>query len=462
MAALIPVGRSAGNPSSGRAAPDVFPLTKTGTPHPRARNRVRPGHTEEHTITEQQEDTTNDEPHARREDFGLPHLDEEPPADSTQRLRRAVEASVGSAAEGGNSITPLKNGVEIFPAMLDAIRNAAHTIDFVTFVYWTGRVAEEFATALAERSLAGVRVRVILDAFGSRPMRPELIQRMTAAGVMVERFRPVVRWKFWETDHRTHRKILIVDNQIAFTGGVGIAAEWEGDARNPEEWRDTHFRIEGPAALRLKASFLTDWRDTGHAIDPTDVDVEPPPEAGGIDAAVIDGSAQIGFDDAELALEALVAGAQQRIVIQTPYLNPTVAMQELMIEALERGVDVDIMIPGPHIDKRISGVMAEEMYVPLVESGARVWIYQPTMMHVKAMLVDGSVALIGSINVNRRSVEKDEEVAVAIFDRQLTRTLEHHFREDLDKCIPAEPDVADTPLRRRLAAKLLRPIKSEI
>lgn len=346
--------------------------------------------------------------------------------------------------------------------MLEAIRNAAHTIDFVTFVYWTGRVAEEFATALAERSLAGVRVRVILDAFGSAPMKRELIERMAAAGVMVERFRPIARWKFWEADHRTHRKILIVDNQIAFTGGVGIAAEWEGDARNPEEWRDTHFRIEGPAALRLKAAFLTDWRDTGHAIDPTDVDVEPPPEAGGIDMAVIDGSAQIGFDDAELALEALVTGARQRILIQTPYLNPTEAMQRLLVEALERGVDVDIMIPGPHIDKRISDVMAEEMYVPLVEAGARVWIYQPTMMHVKAMLVDGSVALIGSINMNRRSVEKDEEVAVAILDRGLTRTLEQHFREDVESCIPVEPTVEDRPLRRRLAAKLLHPIKSEI
>ena len=346
--------------------------------------------------------------------------------------------------------------------MLEAIRSADHTIDFVTFVYWTGRVAEEFATALAERSLAGVRVRVILDAFGSAPMKKELIERMVAAGVMVERFRPIVRWKFWEADHRTHRKILIVDNQIAFTGGVGIAAEWEGDARNPEEWRDTHFRIEGPAALRLKAAFLTAWRDTGHAIDPTEVDVEPPPEAGGIDMAVIDGSAQIGFDDAELALEALVTAARQRILIQTPYLNPTEAMQRLLVEALERGVDVDIMIPGPHIDKRISDVMAEEMYVPLVEAGARVWIYQPTMMHVKAMLVDGSVALIGSINMNRRSVEKDEEVAVAILDRGLTRTLEQHFREDVESCIPVEPTVEDRPLRRRLAAKLLHPIKSEI
>lgn len=419
-------------------------------------------HTKEHRIIEKQEDPTSDEPPTTREDFGLPLLDEEPQAGTIERLRRAIEASVGSAAEGGNSITALRNGVEIFPSMLEAIRSAVHTIDFVTFVYWTGQAADEFATALTERSLAGVRVRVILDAFGSAPMKTELIEQMVAAGVMVERFRPIVRWKFWQADHRTHRKILIVDNQIAFTGGVGIATEWEGDARNPEEWRDTHFRIEGPAAIRLKAAFLTDWRDTGHAIDATDVDVAPPSEAGEIDMAVIDGSAQIGFDNAELALEALVTAARQRILIQTPYLNPTEAMQELLVEALERGVNVDIMIPGPHIDKRISSVMAEDAYVPLVEAGARVWIFQPTMMHVKAMLVDGSVSLIGSININRRSVEKDEEVAVAILDRGLTRTLEQHFREDIERCIPVGPTMEDRPLRRRLAAKLLHPIKSEI
>lgn len=428
----------------------------------RARRNPTAG-SREHEIEENMStENANSNTDGLRSDFGLPLLEEDPPDGSVQRLRRAVEASVGSAADGGNSITALRNGVEIFPAMLDAIRNASHTIDFVTFVYWTGRVAEDFATALAERSLAGVRVRVILDAFGSRPMRRELIERMTAAGVMVERFRPIVRWKFWEADHRTHRKILVVDDEVAFTGGVGIAEEWEGDARNPEEWRDTHFRIEGPAALRLKASFLTDWRDTGHAIDPTDVEVEPPPAAGDIDMAVIDGSAQIGYDNAELALEALVAAATQRILIQTPYLNPTEAMRELIVDALERGVDVDIMIPGPHIDKRVSQIIAEESYVPLIESGARVWIYQPTMMHVKALLVDGSVTMIGSINVNLRSVEKDEEVAVAVFDRELTRALEEHFREDVESCIAAEPNVADTPLRRRLAATLLRPIKSEM
>lgn len=392
----------------------------------------------------------------------LSHLELDPPADSTQRLRRAIGAVVGSPLEGGNSVSVLRNGVEIFPAMLEAVTEARHSIDFLTFIYWTGDIAKRFADALSERSRAGVRVRVVLDSFGSRPMRQELIEQMVAAGVTVERFRPVIRWKFWESDHRTHRKILIVDDRIGFTGGVGIASEWEGDARNPDEWRDTHFRVEGPSVLQLKAAFLTDWRDTGHVLDPTDVEVDLPEKAGQVELAVIDGSAQIGFGDAERALEALISAALQRVLIATPYFNPSEAAQALLTRSLARGVNLDILIPGPHIDKRVSQIMAEEMYLPLIDAGARVWIYQPTMMHVKAMLVDGSMALVGSININRRSVEKDEEVAVAIFDRELTSLLESHFQEDVARSIAAAPEIRDRPVLRRIAARLLRPIKSEM
>ena len=142
-------------------------------------------------------------------------------------------------------------------AMLEAIKEAKESIDFVTFNYWTGDIAHRFARLLAKRARDGISIRVILDGFGSLPMRQELIDIMTESGVQLERFRPIVRWKVWESDHRTHRKILVVDNQVAFTGGVGIAEEWEGDARNPNEWRETHFRVEVPAVLGLRAASLT-------------------------------------------------------------------------------------------------------------------------------------------------------------------------------------------------------------
>ena len=345
--------------------------------------------------------------------------------------------------------------------MLEAIRSAESTIDFVTFVYWTGDIAREFAGAFSERSSDGVRVRVILDAFGSSEMDRELIDQMVAAGVAIERFRPTTRARFWESDHRTHRKILVVDNRIGFTGGVGIAEEWEGDARNPSEWRDTHFRIEGPGVLELKATFLTDWRDTGHPIDSSDIHLASPPDVGDVELAIVDASAQIGFNDAQRALETLIAACRQRLALQTPYFNPTDTIKRLMKDALARGVEIDILVPGPNIDKRISDIMAQEMYLPLLEEGARVWRYQPSMMHVKCVMVDDALSMVGSVNINRRSVEKDEEVAVVFFDAELTATLAGHFEEDLSRSLPADR-ADDHDGAGTLAAKLLKPIKKEM
>ncbi len=380
----------------------------------------------------------------------------------TDALQLAVESIIGHRFVGGNDVQVLRNGREIFPAMLEAIAQAQHTIEFVTFVYWSGDIAERFAGALAERARVGVRVRVILDGFGSLPMDNALIDEMRAAGAVVERFRPVVRWKFWESDHRTHRKILVCDNQVAFTGGVGIAEEWNGDARGPDEWRDTHFRIEGPAVVGLRAAFLTDWRDLGYGIDRFDIEIDRPDPTGGIPLAVIDGSAQIGFNDPERVLEALVVAAEDRIMIATPYFNPTSALCDRLVAAARRGVDIDILIPGPHIDKRISLIMAREQYRPLTREGIRVWEYQPTMMHVKAVLIDHKVAMVGSVNINRRSIEKDEEVAVVVADEDIVATLESHFEGDLGASVAMTGEDVDPHPGHRVVAKLLHPIRREL
>lgn len=388
------------------------------------------------------------------------HLDALPHPGAAESLSRALQA-VGVVFQGGNEVEVLRNGREIFPAMLEALEHAEETIEFVTFIYWRGEIARKFARTLAARSRDGVRVRVILDAWGSRPMDPELIGTMVEAGVQVERFRPVIRAKFWESDHRTHRKILVVDAITAFTGGVGIAEEWEGDARDPSEWRDTHFRIEGPAALALRAAFLTDWRDCGHVVERMDLDVPDPDRVGAEEVAVIDASAQIGFNNAERAVEALIAAARDRILIATPYFNPPEELRTLLKSAIDRGVEVDVLVPGPHIDKRICDVVAESHFATLVGHGVRVWRYQPTMMHVKAILVDGAMSLVGSINVNRRSMEKDEEVAIAVNDARTTSILEAHFREDLERSQLASSTLRP-PLLRRLVAALLRPIRAEM
>lgn len=378
------------------------------------------------------------------------------------RVRRATEAVIGEVFTEGNSVRVLRNGVEIFPAMLDAIRSATRTIEFVTFVYWTGDVAVEFADAFAGRARAGVRVRVVLDGFGAAAINQSLIAAMKEAGVALEMFRPPVRWKLWEADHRTHRKILICDDSVAFTGGVGIAEEWSGNADDEESWRDTHFEIRGPAVVGLRAAFISDWRNTGHSIDPADLAPPSTQALGNTAIAVVDAAAQIGLNNAELILEALVASARQRVVIQTPYFNPTIGLEELLVTAIERGVEVSILIPGPHIDKEVSKLVAEDRLVPLIEAGAVVWQYQPTMMHTKAVLVDGTAALLGSVNVNHRSVYKDEEVALVAVDPDLVAKLEDQFREDVRSSLRVRAsDLEQRPVLERLAAGALRRFRNE-
>lgn len=381
---------------------------------------------------------------------------------SRKKLRAAVETIVSTRFIGGNRVQVLKNGDEIFPAMLSALSKAEKTIDFLTFIYWEGETARKFAEMLANKARQGVRVRVVLDAWGSMPMDKELVRDMNAAGVQVEHFRPKARWKFWENDHRTHRKILVIDDQVGFTGGVGIASEWEGDARNSDEWRDTHFLLDGPIAMGLKATFLTDWRDTGHAVNPSDADSKDVEEHGDVEVALIDGSVQIGYDDAERVLEAMIAAAEQRILIQTPYFNPSEIVLDLMKAAIDRGVAVELLVPGPHIDKRVSKIMAEDKYSPLIDIGARVWIFQPTMMHVKAFLVDGIVSMVGSINVNRRSMLKDEETAVVILNEKITQILEEHFHDDISRSRLSKQDTNNRSIFRKVLAKLLKPVKDEI
>lgn len=349
------------------------------------------------------------------------------------RFRRALEAFAGVVFTEGNSVTRLRNGVEIFPAMLRAIRLAEHRIDFVTFVYWTGDIARQMATALSERARAGVEVRVLLDAVGAAQMADGLVDQMEDSGVTVRWFRPVARWKVWEVDHRTHRKLLVIDDQVAFTGGVGVAEEWEGDARDETEWRDSHFEVRGPAVDPLRSAFLSDWRDAGGTLYTDGAIPERPSPAGDVLLGVVDGSAEIELNTAGRALECIVAFAARRLWIATPYFNPTERLSELLADAASRGVEVRVMIPGPHIDKRVSLVAAKEHALDLVDAGVWFHRYQPTMLHVKQIVADDTLSMIGSVNFNQRSTHKDEEVAVVAIDHQLNEILASDYLDDMER-----------------------------
>lgn len=378
-------------------------------------------------------------------------------------LRARLEGLLGIPFADGNGVSALRNGREIFPAMLEAIRGAGSTVELVTFVYWTGEIAKTMAAALAERARAGVDVRLVLDAFGASPMSRELISDMEKAGVEIRWFRPLGTWKIWKSGHRTHRKVLVVDRRIAFTGGVGIAAEWEGDARGPSEWRDTHFRIEGPAVRGVRAAFFSNWAEADRSALRETIDSEPLPAMGDAAIQVVRGTACFGWSDIATIMDALIAMAQRRIRIQTAYFAPGEDWVDAFRRTIARGVEVEVMIPGPHTDKRVSELAGSDGIHALLEAGARLFRYQPTMLHTKVMRVDDEVACIGSANFNQRSILKDDELALVVIDRGLAETLDRHWSEDLERCEETTLRMFDSrgPIRR-LREWVARPIRSNV
>lgn len=345
--------------------------------------------------------------------------------------RRALETLIGVPATDGNAVEVLRNGDEIFPAMLAEIAAAQHTVDLLTYVYWSGEVAHRFADTLAERARAGVRVRVLLDAFGSGPMERELVHRMRDAGVRVEHFRRLLANPTL-ANHRTHRKVCICDDTVGFTGGVGIAGEWEGDARHPGEWRDTHFRVRGAAVDGLRAAFVANWIETGNALAEDDERFPAAADAGPTAVQVVRSqAAAAGITDTDQALRALVRLSRRRLRVSTAYFVPDRPFLRLLRDAAHRGVDVEVLVPGRYADKRVMRLAAQEDYRPLLEAGVRLCRYQRTMLHNKILTVDGLVACVGSANLNSRSLAHDDEVCLIVHDPDVVATLDAHMDEDL-------------------------------
>jgi cardiolipin synthase len=357
-----------------------------------------------------------------------------------RRTRRTLEGLLGVPATEGNRVDVLRNGDEIFPAMLDAIHTATSTVDLLSYIYWTGDIAEAFADACCKRAKTGVRVRILLDAVGAMPMNRDLVHALEEAGCQVEWFRKPTTWKLWESNHRTHRKVLICDEHVAFIGGVGIAREWEGDARNPDEWRDTHVRLRGPAVDGLRAAFLANWAETGRPLF-SDVDRFPEqPKPGRSTVQVVACPAQIGWSDLCTTLSALIMLAEHRVRITTAYFVPDDHFLGLLRETCARGIEIDVVVPGPHTDKRVVQIAGQADYEPLLEVGVRIWQYQPTMLHAKVITIDGLVASVGSANFDNRSLRTNDEANLVVFDPEVVRTLDRHFAEDIAHCELIDPE----------------------
>jgi len=395
-------------------------------------------------------------------------LEENRPAraseDRTDEIRRALEGIIGVPATEGNAVDVLVNGDRIFPAMLEAIGEAESTIDLLTFVYWRGEIGIRFAEALSKKARSGVRVRVLLDAWGASPIDPDLVSEMKEAGVRVRWFRPLHRLQPTKVDHRTHRKVMIVDEATGFTGGVGIADEWSGDARNEHEWRDTHFRVRGPAVDGLRAAFLDNWLETDPEVFDRSIDRFPDqPKPGRAVIQCVRGASEVGWTEIQTLLLALLQLAKDRIRITTAYFVPDDGLIESLGAARDRGVTVEILLPGRHDDKRFVQLAGEAVYDRLLERGVRIWLYQPTMLHAKIMTVDGLVANVGSANFNARSTELDEEINLVALDPVLVELLDKQFDVDLERSEEIERGRwEDRSFGRRILETATKPLRHKM
>lgn len=346
------------------------------------------------------------------------------------QFRRSMGHLLGPPLVGGNTVQTLLNGDEIFPSMLSAIRGAKRSITFETYIYWSGRVGAEFAEALAERSRTGVKVHVLLDWLGSGKIDDALVATMTGAGVQVERYHPLRWYSIRRMNNRTHRKLLVVDGRVGFTGGVGIADKWAGNAQDPDHWRDTHFRIEGPAVLQMQSAFMDNWLKVRSEVLHGE-EYFPEPSANGEQVAqMFRSSPGEGSESVRLMYLLAIASARHSILLENAYFVPDDLAVKELVAASERGVVVEVIVPGPIVDTAVTRRSSRSLWGPLLEAGVAISEYQPTMFHCKVLVVDGLFTSVGSTNFDNRSFRLNDEANLNILDASFAAQQVKIFRDD--------------------------------
>ncbi len=347
------------------------------------------------------------------------------------QFARGVDVLLGPALVPGNRVDTLLNGDQIFPAMLAAIRSARRTITFETYIYWSGKVGAEFAGALAERARAGVKVHVLLDWLGSQKADPGQLALMKSAGVEIEKFHPLRWYDLDRLNNRTHRKLLVVDGRVGFTGGVGIADEWSGHAQDPDHWRDTHFRMQGPAVAQMQAAFADNWtKVTGRVLE-GDAYFPAIARAGDEYAQVFRSSPEGGADSMRLMYMLSIAAATRSIDLAMAYFVPDEVTMRQLEEAMKRGVHVRLILPGRHTDAESVRSASRALWGRVLRAGGEVYEYEPTLYHCKVMVVDGLWASVGSTNFDGRSFRLNDEANLDVLDRAFAARQEADFAADL-------------------------------
>lgn len=379
------------------------------------------------------------------------------------QFEREMGVMLGPAIVPGNRITDLQNGSEIFPAMLEAVRSAQKTITFETYIYWSGEIGEKMADALCERARAGVKVNVMIDWAGSIKMEEALLERMEAAGVVVHRYRPLHWYNLGRINNRTHRKLLVIDGRIGFTGGVGIADQWQGNAEDPDHWRDMHFRIEGPVVSQMQAAFNDNWiKTTGEVLNGADYFPNLQP-VGTTDAHVFISSPAGGSESMHLMYLMSIAAAEHSIDLEASYFVPDELITKALLAARQRGVRIRIMVPGKHIDSETVRISSKREWGELLLGKIEIYEYQPTMLHNKLLIVDREMVSVGSTNFDIRSFRLNDEASLNVYDKEFAARMSEVFEKDL---VPTKRYTyemwKERPLKDKFAEKVLYPIKSQL
>ena len=379
---------------------------------------------------------------------------------SDPQFARAMGALLGPAIADGNRVDTLLNGDEIFPPMLAAIRDAKKTITFESYIYWSGDIGRQFADALAERARAGVKVHLLLDWLGSSKLDPAQLALMEDAGVNVRKFHKPAWYHLAHMNNRTHRKVLVVDGKVGFTGGVGIADQWSGHAQDPDHWRDTHYRVEGPVVAQMQSVFLDNWvkvtGDVKHGDDYFPV-LSP---RGNSRAQMFSSSPQGGSESMHLMYLLAITAATRSIQLSSAYFVPDALTLKALAAAAKRGVRVQIITPGEHMDAETVRRASRARWGELLEAGIEIAEYQPTMFHCKVMVVDDLWVSVGSTNFDTRSFALNDEANLNVLDAEFARRQVADFERDFkqSKLVTLEAWKA-RPLAEKLwehAAALLR------
>ncbi len=349
------------------------------------------------------------------------------------QFTRAMGSLLGPGIIGGNKAGELLNGDQIFPEMLGAIKSAKKTITFETYIYWSGDIGKQFADALVERAKAGVKVHMLVDWVGSAKMDDSLLDEMRSAGVDIRKFHKLAWYEFGKLNNRTHRKLLVVDGAIGFTGGVGIADKWTGAGQDADHWRDSHFKVEGPVVAQMQATFLDNWMKVSGQVLHGELYFPEIKPAGSSQAQMFSSSPTSGSENMELMYHIALTAAEKTIDLSMAYFVPDEVSSKVLIDAIRRGVKVRLVTPGEIIDTETVRAASRLTWGPLLEAGADIYEYQPSMYHCKVMIIDGLMVSVGSTNFDNRSFRLNDEANLNIYDTDFAARQTAVFERDIQK-----------------------------